>query len=111
MSLGLWHHEGDVHGFHGHASGQVQQLDRSSASGRFVVGFNGPIIAVNCRVVAYGAPCVMLTKAGRSSGCPAMEPTRAQRLLPELADGAMVFLFAPNENWLANDPWINGSAS
>lgn len=60
--------------------------------------------------VAHGAPYVTPDKAGRSEGCPAMEPDRAQRLLPKLADGAMVFLFAPDANWLANDPWV-GAAS
>ena len=58
------------------------------------------------RVVAHGAPYVTSTKAGRSLGCPAMEPSRAQRLLPKLADGGMVFLFAPNTVWLSKDPWI-----
>jgi hypothetical protein len=35
-----------------------------------------------------------------------MEQDRAQRLLPELADGALVFLFAPVEEWMADDPWV-----
>ncbi|MGH7622128.1 MAG: murein L,D-transpeptidase catalytic domain-containing protein, partial [Gemmatimonadaceae bacterium] len=58
------------------------------------------------KVVAHGAPYVTPTRAGRSEGCPAMEPSRARRLLPQLANGAMVFLFAPNSTWLAGDPWI-----
>jgi hypothetical protein len=58
------------------------------------------------KVVAHGAPYVTPKGAGRSEGCPAMEQTRAQRLLPELANGGMVFLFAPDNQWLANDPWI-----
>ncbi len=33
-------------------------------------------------VVAHGAPYVTPNKAGRSEGCPAMEPGRAQKLLP-----------------------------
>jgi len=49
-------------------------------------------------VVAHGAPYVTSTKAGRSEGCPAMEEQRAARVLPELANGAMVYLFAPNQN-------------
>ncbi|HXT17226.1 MAG TPA: murein L,D-transpeptidase catalytic domain family protein [Gemmatimonadaceae bacterium] len=68
-------------------------------------GFND--LAFARGVVAHGAPYVTASKAGRSEGCPAMEPARAQRLLPKLADGAMVFLFAPNTNWMANDPWVN----
>ena len=38
-----------------------------------------------------------------------MEPARAQRLLPKLADGGMVFLFAPDTDWLAKDPWISAA--
>ena len=38
-----------------------------------------------------------------------MEPDRAQRLLPKLADGAMVFLFAPDKDWLSRDPWVTSS--
>jgi hypothetical protein len=39
-----------------------------------------------------------------------MEPTRAKRLLPELADGGMVFLFAPDSNWMNADPWVAAGA-
>jgi hypothetical protein len=35
-----------------------------------------------------------------------MEPSRAKRLLPELSDGGMVFLFAPDQKWLDRDPWV-----
>lgn len=59
-------------------------------------------------VVAHGAPYVTSTRAGRSEGCPAMEQSRARRLLPMLANGGMVFLFSPNdERWIEKDPWIN----
>jgi len=58
------------------------------------------------KVVAHGAPYVTATKAGRSEGCPAMEPARAKRLLPKLANGGLVFLFAPREDWMATDPWL-----
>lgn len=106
-SLGLYVTKA-LYGFHGHAGGRAYssiglQLDGVSD------GFNDN--AASRRVVAHGAPYVTPTKAGRSEGCPAMEPARAQRLLPELADGAMVFLFAPNQNWLANDPWLNANAN
>jgi hypothetical protein len=58
------------------------------------------------RVVAHGAPYVTATKAGRSEGCPAMDPARAKRLLPLIADGGLIFLYSPNEaDWVANDPW------
>jgi len=71
-------------------------------------GFNDK--ALNRGVVAHGAPYVTPTKAGRSEGCPAMEPQRAKELLPKLAQGAMVFLFAPNSNWMENDPWVGANA-
>jgi hypothetical protein len=38
-----------------------------------------------------------------------MEQARAARLLPKLADGGMVFLFAPNQEWMADDPWVAAS--
>ena len=63
------------------------------------------------RVVAHGAPYVTATSAGRSEGCPAMEPERAARLLPKLADGGVVFLFAPQAEWMRNDPWVGAALS
>jgi len=71
-------------------------------------GFNDN--ALSRGVVAHGAPYVTSSKAGRSEGCPAMEPERAERLLPKLADGGLVFLFAPDERWLSSDPWVAASA-
>ena len=67
-------------------------------------GFNTNAFARG--VVAHGAPYVTADKAGRSQGCPAMEPARAKELLPKLADGAMVYLFAPDQNWMSRDPWL-----
>jgi hypothetical protein len=72
-------------------------------------GFNDKALARG--VVAHGAPYVTSNKAGRSEGCPAMEPERAERLLPKLAEGGMVFLFAPDQRWLSSDPWLTNSAS
>jgi hypothetical protein len=68
-------------------------------------GFNDNALARG--VVAHGAPYVSSTRAGRSEGCPAMEQSRAKRLLPMLANGAMVFLFAPNQAWMNSDQWVN----
>jgi hypothetical protein len=105
-SLGLYLAK-STYDFHGHASGQAY-----SAIGMRLVGvsegFNDNAFAR--RVVAHGAPYVTPNKAGRSEGCPAMEPARAERLLPKLADGGMVFLFAPDENWMARDPWLSATA-
>ena len=61
------------------------------------------------KVVAHGAPYVTPTKAGRSGGCPAMEQARARQLLPELANGGMVFLFAPNDEWMQKDEWVSST--
>lgn len=59
-------------------------------------------------IVAHGAPYVTASAAGRSQGCPAMEMERAQRLLPLIADGGMVFIYSPNNTrWLNEDPWVN----
>jgi len=101
-SLGLYVTRA-LYTFHGHSAGHPYtsvgvRLDGVST------GFNDNAYAR--KVVAHGAPYVTPTKAGRSEGCPAMEPARAARLLPQLANGAMVFLFAPNSAWLADDPWI-----
>ena len=105
-SLGLYLAK-STYDFHGHASGQAY-----SAIGMRLVGvsegFNDNAFAR--RVVAHGAPYVTSSRAGRSEGCPAMEPARAERLLPKLADGGMVFLFAPDENWMARDPWLSAAA-
>ena len=67
-------------------------------------GFNDNALARG--VVAHGAPYVTATGSGRSEGCPAMESQRAERLLPKLAEGGMVFLFAPDADWLTRDPWV-----
>jgi len=71
-------------------------------------GFNDNAFAR--RVVAHGAPYVTPVKAGRSEGCPAMEQSRAKQLLPKIANGGMVFLYAPDSNWLSSDPWIAAGA-
>lgn len=57
-------------------------------------------------IVAHGAPYVTTARAGRSEGCPAMEQARARRLLPKLAGGGMVFLFAPAKEWMSDEPWV-----
>lgn len=101
-SLGLYRAE-DVYDFVGSASGRPYRsigLRLTGLSSRF----NDNALARH--VVAHGAPYVTRAGAGRSEGCPAMEPERARRLLPMLAGGGMVFLFAPDEAWMAGDPWI-----
>lgn len=61
-------------------------------------------------IVAHGAPYVTGQGAGRSEGCPAMEPERAERLLPLIANGGIVFVFSPNdERWLRDGPWVRAA--
>jgi hypothetical protein len=101
-SLGLYLAQ-ETYGFRGKAGGLSYRSIGLRLKG-VSEGFND-----NARVrgvVAHGAPYVTATRAGRSEGCPALEEFRAGRLLPKLANGGMVFLFAPDERWMARDPWI-----
>lgn len=96
-SLGLYVAQ-ELYRFTGHAGGMTY-----SSVGLRLQGVT-PGSNDNARargVVAHGAPYVSATKAGRSEGCPAMEEQRAERVLPELANGGMVFLFAPESQLLA----------
>ena len=101
-SLGLYVAE-NVYSFTGHTGGQTYSSIGLRLDGKST-GFNDN--AFGRGVVAHGAPYVTATRAGRSEGCPALEPARAQRLLPMLANGGVVFLFAPRADWLASDPWL-----
>lgn len=61
-------------------------------------------------VVVHGAPYVTADRAGRSEGCPAMQPSRAERLIPRIANGGLVFLFSPvDAGWMHEDPWAGAS--
>jgi hypothetical protein len=105
-SLGLYVAE-NTYQFVGHTAGQTYSsvgLRLKGVSGNF----NDHALARG--VVAHGAPYVTANRAGRSEGCPAMEQSRAQRVLPELAQGGMVFLFAPDQQWMTSDPWVSASA-
>jgi hypothetical protein len=105
-SLGLYLAE-NTYAFQGHTAGRAYNsigLRLKGVSGNF----NDNAFARG--VVAHGAPYVTPSRAGRSEGCPAMEEQRAERLLPKLADGGMVFLFAPDSQWMADDPWVIATA-
>jgi hypothetical protein len=106
-SLGLYLAKA-LYNFTGHMAGSTYSSIGLRLEGESR-GFNDNALARG--VVAHGAPYVTPTRAGRSQGCPAMEPARAERLLPKLADGGMVYLFAPDTNWMNNDPWLNASAN
>jgi hypothetical protein len=105
-SLGLYLTQA-TYDFHGHTGGRPYSSIGLRLEG-VSDGFNTNALAR--KVVAHGAPYVTPTKAGRSEGCPAMEPARAKELLPKLAGGAMVFLFAPDARWMAGDQWVGASA-
>lgn len=100
-SLGLFRAE-ESYSFRGHAGGQAY-----SSVGVRLAGVSGAYnSSARARgVVVHGAPYVTPTSAGRSEGCPAMEQSRAARLLPKIANGGLVFLFAPDPRWLSGDPW------
>lgn len=104
-SLGLYVAQ-ELYNFVGHAGGRAYR-----STGLRLTGVSGNYND-NARargVVAHGAPYVTPNGTGRSEGCPAMEQTRAQRLLPTLANGGLVFLFAPEQRWMQQDPWIAAS--
>jgi hypothetical protein len=101
-SLGLYVAQ-STYDFHGHTAGRSYSSIGVRLQG-VSRGFNDMALARG--VVAHGAPYVTSTRAGRSEGCPAMEPARAQKLLPKIADGGLVFLFAPDTRWMENDPWV-----
>jgi hypothetical protein len=107
-SLGLYVAEG-TYTFRGKSAGRAYSsvgLRMRGESGEF----NGA--ALRRGIVAHGAPYVTAARAGRSEGCPAMEPARAARLLPLLANGGVVFLYSPRDaRWLRDDPWISGASS
>jgi hypothetical protein len=104
-SLGLFLTQ-EVYSFVGHAGGQEYH-----SVGLRLTGLSGTFndAARQRRVVVHGAPYVTPSKAGRSEGCPAMEPSRARTLIPMIGNGALVFLFSPNDAaWMDEDPWANG---
>lgn len=101
-SLGLYVAQ-ELYGFRGTADGRSYTSVGLQLMG-LSAGYNDKARAR--RVVVHGAPYVTATSAGRSEGCPAMELSRAARLLPRLSRGGLVFLFAPDPAWRAGDPWL-----
>lgn len=106
-SLGLYLAQ-ETYGFSGKASGRSYKSVGLRLLG-LSDGWNDN--ARDRGVVAHGAPYVTPARAGQSEGCPAIEPDRARRLLPKLANGGMVFLFAPDDTWMSRDPWLAAGGS
>lgn len=107
-SLGLYLAQ-ETYAFSGKSGGQ-----RYSSVGLRLKGLSGKFnSAARARgVVAHGAPYVTASRAGRSEGCPAIEPGRARKLLPKISNGGLVFLFSPLErSWKVSDPWVNGGSN
>jgi hypothetical protein len=105
-SLGLYLTEG-TYRFRGRSGGR----DYTSVGLR-LRGESGPFNdAAEARgIVVHGAPYVTPQGAGRSEGCPAMEPERARRLLPLLSNGSVVFVYSPRDaRWLSQGPWVKGT--
>jgi hypothetical protein len=106
-SLGLYLTQ-ETYGFRGTAGGR-----RYQSVGLRLQGLSGEFNdAARARgVVVHGAPYVTPVSAGRSEGCPAMEEARAQRLLPRISNGSLVFLFSPRDaSWMRSDPWASRGA-
>jgi hypothetical protein len=106
-SLGLYLAQ-ETYGFSGRSGGRSYRsvgLRLKGLSG----SYNGA--ARERGIVVHGAPYVTARAAGRSEGCPAMEQHRAQRLIPMIANGGMVFHFSPvDRQWMAGDPWAQMTA-
>lgn len=105
-SLGLYVAE-ETYGFRGRSGAQAY-----TSIGLRMKGVSGSFNDAARRrgIVSHGAPYVTARDAGRSQGCPAMEEHRAQRLLPMIANGGMVFLFSPHDpRWMREDPWVRAA--
>lgn len=101
-SLGLYVTQ-ETYRFTGKSGGR-----RYSSVGLRLRGVSGEFNSAARRrgIVSHGAPYVSARDAGRSEGCPAMEEARAQRLLPLIRNGGLVYLFSPKDaEWMRADPW------
>lgn len=107
-SLGLYLAQ-ETYSFSGKSAGR-----RYHSIGLRLKGVSGRFNSAARRrgIVVHGAPYVTPARAGRSEGCPAMELSRAQRLIPLIANGGLVFHFSPRDaKWMREDPWLGRSGS
>ncbi len=99
-SLGLYLTQ-ETYAFRGTSDGAPYRsvgLRLTGVSGRFNSA------ARSRGIVVHGAPSVTTEKAGRSEGCPAMEPDRAEWLIPRISNGGLVFLFSPlDSQWIREE--------
>lgn len=105
-SLGLYV-TANEYAFTGHSHGHPYNSVAVRLDGKST-GYNDNALARG--VVTHGAPYVTANSAGHSAGCTAMELARAAKLVPMLANGSVVFVYAPNAQWLSHDPWVNAAA-
>jgi hypothetical protein len=106
-SLGLYVTQ-ETYGFSGHTGGRLY-----TSVGLRLQGVSGEFnSAARARgVVVHGAPYVTASGSGRSEGCPAMEQSRARKLIPMIANGGLVFLYSPNDaQWLDQDRWATAES-
>jgi hypothetical protein len=103
-SLGLYLAQ-ETYAFRGKSAGKAYRsigLRLTGVSGKYNSA------ARSRGVVVHGAPYVTATRAGRSEGCPAVEQHRAEKLIPQIANGGMVFLFSPlDRTWMSEDQWAS----
>ena len=99
-SLGLYLTQ-ETYDFRGTSNGAPY-----SSIGLRVTGVSGRFnsAARSRGIVVHGAPYVTPYKAGRSEGCPAMEPDRAEWLIPRISNGGLMFLFSPHDSqWIREE--------
>jgi hypothetical protein len=100
-SLGLYTTTGSVFRT-GAGGGNNAALGLSGRSGRFNDA------AARREIIIHGADYVTDAGAGRSWGCPAISRGRAERLLPQLGAGAVLYSFSPHDSdFMRNEPWAN----
>jgi hypothetical protein len=50
-------------------------------------------------------------KAGRSLGCPALDPDVSGRIIDTIKGGKLMFAYYPDERWLERSRYLNGGDS
>lgn len=50
-------------------------------------------------------------KAGRSLGCPALDPDVSGQIIDTITGGKLIFAYYPDQRWLQNSRYLNGGGS